>query len=309
MRFLIIIILCLGFLPLMAQERPTNTNKSKELPYQQTQIKIRPTVMVFPFFREGENIKEIIEQDENNRIVISKVKEMFDSRGFSTIDFLSKSRNLITNQLINEDTQTDLKTQIIQSSGADISVEVEYQYSETSSGNEVKVILNAYESSTSASMANKVGFSKKFYSTDIGKLANRAIQEIAEDFLNTLQSKFDDIVENGRYMSLEFGLGENSELSMDTEIGSDQTALSDVLEEWVEANTSSYHILGVTDKKVIFDVVRVPRLDKNGNVLTTSKYALQLVNFCKKLTLASSPPQNIKVTRLVKGNTIFITLN
>ena len=40
-----------------------------------------------------------------------------------------------------------------------------------------------------------MGDSNKFYTDDIGKLATKAIESCAEDFLNTMQMKFTDIVE------------------------------------------------------------------------------------------------------------------
>ena len=65
------------------------------------------------------------------------------------------------------DNKTDLKTQIVQQSGADIYVEAEMNVLLSGSGNSVKIILTAYEISTGNSLANKVGESNKFYTDDI----------------------------------------------------------------------------------------------------------------------------------------------
>lgn len=289
----------------------TSTDSAKpittESPTQEKKVAVRPTIMVFPFFKEGQNIRQLVEDDVNNRIVMAKVKEAFDKRGYSTIDFLSKVRNLTTNEVLNSETQTDLKTQIIQSSGADICVEVEFNYAESSSGNDIKVILNAYESSTSSSLSNKVGFSGKFYTQDVGRLAARATDSVIEDFLNIMQEKFTDIIENGRYLSLEFNLAADANLKMSTEVGKEGLPLSDALEAWIADNTKNYHIQGVTDLKTIFDVIRVPRLDSQGRNLTTTRYSLDIFRFCNTLFPTQKPERKLKVERLIKGNTIFIT--
>ncbi len=299
-----IVLLVLGVLPLaaLAQQVPNN----KETPAETRQLVTRPTIMVFPFFKEGEDIRKLVESDVNNRVVITKVKEAFDNRGYSTVDFLSKVRNLQTNDALTSDKQTDVKTAIIQSSGTDICVEVEYDYERSTSGNRIKVILTAYESSASASLANKLGFSRKVYSEDVGLLASQAVESVVPDFLNVMQEKFNDIVENGKYMALEFNINADSGVTMSNEAGKDNLPLSDVLEEWVGNNSKRYHIQGVTDLKTIFDVVRVPRMDAQNRPLTATRYGLEVLKFCNNLTMGT---KKLKVERLIKGNTIFVSFN
>jgi hypothetical protein len=291
-----------ALLPVSLSAQQVST--AKETPAETRQTVTRPTIMVFPFFKEGEDIRKLIESDINNRVVITKVKEAFDNRGYSTVDFLSKVRNLGTNEAMTSDKQTDLKTAIIQSSNADICVEVEYDFEKGSSGNRLKVILTAYESSASASLSNKIGFSRRMYSEDVSKLASDAVETIVPDFLNVLQEKFTDIVENGKYMALEFNLNADSGVTMSSEAGKDNLPLSDVLEEWIGNNSKSYHIQGVTDSKVLFDVVRIPRMDTQGKSLTSTRYGLEILKFCNSLTFGT---KKLKVERLIKGNTIFVS--
>jgi hypothetical protein len=291
-------LLCAG--TLWAQQVPTN----KETPAESRQTVTRPTIMVFPFFKEGQDIRKLVEADVTNRVVMTKVKEAFDNRGYSTVDFLAKVRNLQTNDALTSDKQTDVKTAIIQSSGADISVEVEYDFEKGATGNRLKVILTAYESSAGTSLSNKVGFSRRVYSEDVSLLASQAVESIVVDFLNVMQEKFNDIVENGKYMAMEFNLNADSGVTMSSEVGKDNLPLSDVLEEWVGNNAKSYHIQGVTDLKVVFDVVRVPRMDAQNRSLTATRYGLEVMKFCNALTFGT---KKLKVERLIKGNTIFVS--
>ena len=50
----------------------------------------QPKIMVVPYVKENENIRKILEDDVNKRIVLTKIKEAFDSRGFTTVDFIQK---------------------------------------------------------------------------------------------------------------------------------------------------------------------------------------------------------------------------
>lgn len=265
---------------------------------------IQPSIMVIPFAKEGEDIRTLIEDDVNKRIAITKVKEGFDERGFNTIDFRAKLKAVLSSQAVEMESQTSLKQQIIEMSGADIYVEVEVDAQTTSSGTSVRLILSAYDAFSAQSLSNKVGESGKFYTEDIGKLTSKAVENCIEPFLNTMNEKFGAIVENGRTVVVSIGFEQNSEFSMDKEVGEDELPLSDALELWFEENSykNYYHIQGATATKLVLDDVRIPLKDpKTGNNYRATKFALKLYLYIKKeLGLACKKDVN--------GTTIYIRI-
>ena len=264
---------------------------------------VQPKIMVIPYTKEGEDIRTVLEADVNKRIVLTKIKEAFDSRGFTTVDFTARLKAAGDNAVFAADNQTDLKSQIIQMSGADVYVEAETDVLLSPTGNSVKIIITAYEISTGNSLSNKIGESGKFYTDDIGKLASKAIESCAGDFLNVMQVKFTDIVNNGKSIIVNFGFAETSPYAMSSEVGTQGLQLSDELELWMEehAYKNNYHIQGTTDKQMIFDDVRIPLKDLNtGNNYNTNKFALEMFKFMRSLGL--------KITRDIKGSTIYITI-
>ena len=48
-------------------------------------VTVQPKVMVIPFTKEGQDIRTILEADINKRVALTKVKEKFDLRGFTTV--------------------------------------------------------------------------------------------------------------------------------------------------------------------------------------------------------------------------------
>ena len=190
---------------------------------------------------------------------------------------------------------------IIQQSGADIWIEAEIIIEESSSGNSVKTILKGNDISTGASLANQTGFSGKFYTNDFGRLAQKAIEQVADNFLNILQTKFTDIVENGRAITVDFKFETSSTLAMSSEIGNEGLALSDQLELWMSENAykNNYHIQGTTDKEMIFDEVRIPLKDENGNNYNINKFGLKLLKYLRSL--------NLQITRNISNNTLIVT--
>jgi hypothetical protein len=266
-------------------------------------VTVQPKIMVIPFTKEGEDIRTILEADVNRRIAITKIKEAFDARGFTTVDFTAKLKAAKDNNAFTSDNQTDIKTQIIQMSGADIYVQAEVNVQQGSSGTSVTLLLTAFEASTGNSLSNKIGESGKFFTDDIGKLASKAVTNVAEDFLNVMQSKFTDMVNNGKSVIVDISFDGSSQFTMASELGGSGLPLSDQLEEWMgkTAYKNNYHIQGTTDLKMIFDEVRIPLKDQvTGNNYNPNKFALEIFKFLKALKL--------EVKKDVKLSTIYITI-
>jgi hypothetical protein len=282
-------------LPVLGQNAATNSGGQV--------VTVQPKIMVIPYTKEGEDLRTILEQDENKRIAIAKIKEGFDSRGFTTVDFVAKLKAAKDNNIFTSDNQTDIKTQIVEMSGADVYVQAEVIVEKGQSGNSVKLILTAFEISTGNSLSNKVGESGRFYTEDFNKLASKAVESCVEDFLNVIQAKFTDIVNNGKSIIIDISFSSESEYRMSSEIGEDGLPLSDQIELWMEKNAfkNNYHIQGTTDLRMIFDDVRIPLKDQStGNNYNPNRFGLEMYKFFQKLGIA--------ISRDIKGSTIYITI-
>jgi hypothetical protein len=260
-------------------------------------------IMVVPFIKEGEQYRTILDQDVLRRIAIAKVKEGFDNNGYTTVDFLAKLKAANTNATFTIENQADLKTKIISNSGCDIYVVVEVATQTDYSGSSVTTILTAYEASTANSIANKVGNSGKFITTDYSKLTQKAIEKVIEDFVFMLNEKSTTMLTQGSSLTVEITFSQNASSDMNTELGQDKLPFSDVLIEWFSKNTqnSGYHIQGTSKLKMIFDDIKMPLKDSKGVTFNSNKYALELYQFIKTLGL--------KPSKEVVSNTIYITIN
>lgn len=265
-------------------------------------VTVQPKIMVIPYVKETEDIRTILEEDVNKRIVLTKVKEAFDSRGFTTVDFTGKLKSLSTQGALTSEHQQDLKSAIITNSGADIYVEAEIVVGLTPSGNSVKVIVNGYDAATGSSLANKVGDSGKFYTDDIGRLGAKAIESCAEDFLNVMQMKFNDVVENGRSINVTIGFDGTSAFDMTSEIGDEGLTLADAIELWFgdHAFKGNYHIQGTTSNKMIIDDARIPLKTDTGANYNINRFGLEFLKFARS--------NGLKINRDISGNSLIITI-
>lgn len=265
-------------------------------------IQHKPKIMVIPYTVEGEDIRTVLEHDVNKRIALTKVKEAFDQRGFTTVDFFGRVKALSRASGLGTEQQQDAKSMIIQQSGADVYIEAETDILNSPTGNAVKVILSAYEISTGNSLANAVGESGKFYTDDYGKLTSRAVETEMGKFMNVIEQKFADIVENGASISITIGFAKGSAYNMSSSVGSDSNALSDEIELWMESHAykSSYHIQGTTDMQMIFDDVRIPLRDENGRTYNINKFGLSMLKFFRGLGLS--------IDRTTSNNMLIVTI-
>ena len=265
----------------------------------QNTVQTQPKIMVIPYVTEGVDIRKTIEEDPNIRLVLSKIREAFDRRNYTTVAFESRLKAQSANNALAQNAQKDLKSMIIQGSGADIYVEVEYILNESTSGNSVKIIMKACDVSTGAALANKDAFSGQFYTNDIGRLAGAAVEKVSDDFLSVIQSKFDDIVTNGRSIAVDFTIDSASSITLQHEI--DGTELADLITDWMANHSfqNNYHIQGSSEMELIFDDVRIPLRDNNGRNYNIQMFDRELRQYLRQLGL--------KVAHTTKNNTLVIT--
>ena len=270
---------------------------------------VQPKIMVIPYTKEGEDIRTVLENDANKRIVLTKIKGAFDERGFSTIDFVAKLKAIESGEIFNMENKSDVKSQIIDMSGADIYVEAEIVCQQnivsrqTNPESSVKIIITSYDAATGSSLSNKIGESGHFYTSDMAKLAMRAIGSCADVFLRIMQEKFTEIAENGRSIMLQIGFDGNSPYTMESEVGSNGLLLQDEIELWIESHAynNNYHLQGVSSTKMIYDDIKLPLIDENtGNNYTVNRFGLEILKFFRSLGLS--------ITRSVRGNTLYITI-
>lgn len=262
---------------------------------------VQPSIMVIPFVKEGMDIRKALDDSNDKRQVIAQISGAFADKGYPTKDFYETFKSVSVSEVFEEDTQTDLKSKIIQSSGADIFVEADINISRQSDGNSVRVVLKACESSTAKVLSSKIGDSGRFYTNDMGKLGAKAVEKAMEGFLATMQQSFEDMIVNGRSIVVNISFNEMSDYDTSSELGESKIELRDLLEEWMENNAykNYYHIQGTTAKKMIFDDVRIPLKDPNtGNNYNINKFSRSLSNFFKQYGMA--------VERDMNGGTLYI---
>jgi len=272
---------------------------------QQDLTLVQPTVMIIPFVKEGKDLRSVMESDSSQhiRVAMTKVKNAFDTAQIKTIDLKSMIQRIDNDRILTHNSRNDLKSSVIQYSGIDIFVEVEAQVVETSRGNSVTVILNAYDAFSGNALANGFGHSPKFYTQNFEKLSEKALDTFLENFIISTKTALEDLEKNGRSISLNIGIEEGIKMDMDAEIDDSGNLLSDVIEDWFEKNAyqSQFNIQGITATKMMVNEIKIPKIDPiTQRNYRPSKFAKALLEHLKSL--------GIQCSRDVQGTNIFITI-
>jgi len=261
--------------------------------------------MIIPFVKEGKDLRSVLESDSSQhiRVAMTKVKNAFDTAQIKTIDLKSMIQRIDNDRILTHNSRNDLKSSVIQYSGIDIFVEVEAQVVETSRGNSVTVILNAYDAFSGNALANGFGHSPKFYTQNFEKLSEKALDTFLEKFITSTKTALEDLEKNGRSITLNIGIEKESQMDMDAEIDESGNLLSDVIEDWLDKNAhnSQFNIQGITAVKMIINEVKIPKIDPvTQRNYRPSKFAKALLEYLKSL--------GIECSRDVQGTNIFITI-
>src|SRR5690625_1345872 len=82
-------------------------------------------LMVVPFNRADEDIRTVLDDNRYIRSAVSIVKQSFDQRGWSTIDFVASLKAAEANAAFSMDRKSSLKFDFIYCSGADIYIQID----------------------------------------------------------------------------------------------------------------------------------------------------------------------------------------
>jgi len=253
---------------------------------------VQPSILIMPYVSSGGNALELFESDNSYRSCIAAIEEAFQKRGFVTDDFQEALNRLKTDNQINSlnNIEFDWEKSIRDNSGADIVVKSEIIITPQSSGlNRMEIILKAVEKASSGALASLTPDVSIPYPDDAptGTIAIKVLERNGQidSFLDNLNDKFGAMVENGRVVKIEVYETDDSEYSLEDEVGDDYDYISDLLNDWISENSYKNYYKVKTGNRAIFYEIKIPLKDENGNNYNESlferKMRKKIAEFCE----------------------------
>lgn len=266
-------------------------------------IAAKPTIIVVPYKKDGESYKAILENDFDKRIAVSEVKKEFENLGIKTIDLQGRldavNRGMQYDDNIGTAESND--KQLLLSSGADVYVIVDLKKDITSEGSRVALIMEARETASGTMWASENGWTKRYPTNATDQLCAFAVKDNLPPFLAQIEKNYANPIN----AVLRVAVDGTSAVTLFDECDNGERII-DVIQDWLDRNAhqGDYHLQGEMAESAIFDYVIIPRQDKNGYKMTTSKFARELRKHLISLGVQLDGATGVRI----EGNTIMLTI-
>ncbi len=282
----------------------------------------KPTIMVMPSevwcFENGytetydtqgkqtkvPNYERAVQENSDLLNVITKIGELMAERGMPLKDLSASIRDINRTNAENEMTVSRQGSELAETplerlmarAKADIVVEVGWKITKVGPKQSVTYTLRGLDAYTNKQVAAAQGTGPQSFSAEVPVLLEEAVLSNMDNFISQLQAHFDDLVENGREITLNLRIFDNgSDLTFEEEYGDNE--LTDVIDNWMADNTVNhrYSLSDAGETYLGFEQVRIPLYRENGSPMDTRHFATQLRRFLQK------PPYNIPAKIITKG--------
>lgn len=168
-------------------------------------------------------------------------------------------------------------------SKSDIILQVTWLVNKTGPKYSLTFNLQGIDAYTNKQIAACQGTGDPTFSAELPVLIEESIANHLETFTTQLQNHFNDMFENGREITLRVKKWDDSEYDLESEF--DGTELSDIIEDWVSANTvkGRFNTTDATENFMYFEQVRIPLFDENQRAMDARRWTRGLINKLKTL--------------------------
>ena len=269
----------------------------------------KPTLMVVPsdlycnqhgymqtFNNQGqtENVpdyKRALQNDPQLLTGITVIGQMMADRGFPLKLMEQELKNLneesAEDALLTSKSGSDIAESPVdrlkKKSKSDIILQTTWLVNRTGPKYSLTFNLQGIDAYTNKQIAACQGTGDPTFSAELPVLIEESIANHLETFTTQLQNHFNDMFENGREITLRVKKWEDSEYDLESEF--DGTELSDIIEDWISANTvkGRFNTSDATENFMYFEQVRIPLFEENQRAMDARRWTRGLINKLKTL--------------------------
>lgn len=245
-----------------------------------------------------------IQSDADLLNVISKINIMMADRGFPLKNMESEIKDL--NQTDAEMSMLSSKTsgaavsespidKLRSRAKADIIMQLTWKINTVGPKRSVTYNLQGLDAYTNKQVAGAQGTGAQSFAAETPVLLEEAVMAHMDNFCDQLQKHFDDLLTNGREVSISIRVFDGAGVDLETEYGG--VELSEIIDNWFADNTVAkrYSVTDATENYMKFEQVRIPVYDANERPMDTNRFARDLRKFL------TSAPYNIPCKLMNNG--------
>lgn len=289
----------------------------------------KPTLMVVPsdnwcvnnnfmdkFDNQGStvdvpNYKRALQNSSDCNNVITKINTLMSDRNFPLKDLSAVTKSMETNAAMDAMTISKSGDGLAESpldalkrnANADIIIELNWQVNTTGPKKSITYSLAAKDAYTDKQIAGCQGTGTPSMSAELPVLLEEAVIANMDNFCSQLQAHFDDIMENGREVTMEVKVIDNGS-GIDLTKEYDGEELTDIIDNWVSDNSVNhrYNLSQGSENFLKFEQIRIALYQANGRPNDTRRWARELT---KQLNSKYQVPCRVDIRGLGKA-VVFI---
>lgn len=234
------------------------------------------------------NYKRALQNSSDCYNVITKINTLMSDRQFPLKDLSAVTKSMETNQAMDAVTTSRSGVGLAESpldvikrnADADIIIELNWSVNTTGPKHSITYSLAAKDAYTDKQIAGCQGTGTPSFSAEIPVLLEEAVIGNMDNFTSQLQAHFDDMMENGREVTMEVKVVDNgSGIDMTSEYGGEE--LTDIIDDWVSDNSVNhrYNLSQGSENFLKFEQIRIALYQANGRPNDTRRWARELVKF------------------------------
>lgn len=222
-------------------------------------------------------------EDPELTAVISKVGQLLTAKGYSLKDAEQELKSVYAK--IAEDNVATSKSgaslsetpldMLKRKARMDVVIQIWWKVNKETSGKSVSFTLESFDSYTNKRIATSSGMSAVSQES-VPLLLEKAVQSHIKDFDKQMMSFYKDVNKNGREIVLTIRKWDSWEEDLETEFDGEE--LIDCIRKWIKNNTvnGAYNLSDATENFAVFEQVRIPLLDEDGDGLDARAFAVKL---------------------------------
>jgi hypothetical protein len=270
----------------------------------------KPRIMIFPanFWMKSKNyfttvnnqgkVEDVMDyqkafnNDKELYSVMNKIGQLMADRGFALEDMASKLKDISEQNALNNMDQNSSgggiaespRDKLLKVAKPDIILELSWTVNIQGPKKYLTFDLKGIDAGTNKPIASAGGPGTPSFSADVPVLLQEAVLSQLDNFNAQLMNHFKDMFENGREISLDIKVWDNSPKKLNDEINDDGDQLKDDIKKWVKNNTvkGRFTLSNSSPSFMSFTQVRIPIYDEDNAAFDADGFATKLRKYLRK---------------------------
>ena len=248
--------------------------------------------------------KRALQSDANLLLVISKINTLMADRGFPLKNLETVVKDLEQSRA--EDNMTSSKASgasmaespldiLKRTAKADIIMQLTYTVNTQGPKKYITFILQGLDAYTDKQVAGAQGSGQPSFSAELPVLLEEAVLSQIDNFNAQLQKHFDDLLANGREVTVRIRVWDNSPVNLENEFNGKE--LTEIIDDWMSKHTMNgrYSNSDGSESFILFEQVRIPLYTDTGKSMDTRQFVTELKKYL------NAPPFSITCKVMVQG--------